>query len=124
MKKAAHKPTRRGTQARRVAQAQRVAKQRTSKRVKQPAVLKLPAHFDIRGVGEIAEALRDCASSARPVLIDAGGVTTTDTAGLQLLLAARRAAQARAITFEWRAVSEALRATSAIIGLSEALGLP
>lgn len=118
MKKAARKPTRRGIQAR------RVSKPRASARVKQPAVLKLPAHFDIRSVCEVAEALRDCASNARPILIDAADVTSTDTAGLQLLLAARRAAQARSVAFEWRAVSEALRATSAIIGLSEALGVP
>ena len=118
MKKATRKQNRRGTHAR------RVAKPRAPTRVKQPAVLKLPAHFDIRSVGDVAEALRDCASSARPVLIDAADVTSTDTAGLQLLLAARRAAQARSVAFEWRGISEALRATSAIIGLSEALGLP
>ena len=89
-----------------------------------PAVITLPAHFDIQSVAGVAEMLRERVNAAAPLLIDAAGVTSTDTAGLQLLLAARRAARARAVAFEWRGVSDALRATSATIGLSEALGLP
>ena len=116
-----NKPARK---SRAVAKAPVARRTRRSAEPVAPEVIVLPAHFDIRSVAGLARLLRERVSIPAPVLIDAGAVASTDTAGLQLLLAARRAAETKRVAFEWRAVSDAVRATSATIGIGAALGLP
>lgn len=87
-------------------------------RAQRPQILTLPAHLDIAHAGELKQTL-DAALAAKPALIlDAAAVEHVDTAGLQLLLAFRRARSA-----EWRDPAPALRDAAALAGLGGALDL-
>jgi anti-anti-sigma regulatory factor len=59
----------------------------------------------------------------RHVVLDAGSLTRVDTAGLQLLTAFIRTAEARGARIEWRAPQAALRECARRIGLEDALRL-
>lgn len=86
-------------------------------------VLVLPALLDIRAVQALAAQLRKHVECGSAFELDGSAVTSVDTAGLQLLIAARRAAEARNLAFGWHAVSEHLRTTGEFLGLGGALGL-
>jgi len=93
------------------------------RRTRKSVGVKLPAQFDIRVVREVHASLREELLRSQGLQVDASAVQTTDTAALQLLLVARRAAQSAGHSFEWIETSEALRATSRLLGLAELLGL-
>jgi anti-anti-sigma regulatory factor len=83
-------------------------------------VVALPSSLAIRDVAAVAAALR--ASLAAGVLVvDASAVSTVDTAGLQVLLAAERSARERGIPARWLGPSEPLRRAAAALGVEHAL---
>lgn len=118
MKKKTHKAARRPAR-----RASSHARPMTRASVPASSALALPREFDIRTLGSLPAELRERAAAGSALAIDGSAVAAIDTAALQLLIAARRAAAARALAFEWRDPSEALRATSRLLGLCAALGL-
>jgi anti-anti-sigma regulatory factor len=66
------------------------------------------------------EALR----AGAPLTVDGSGVKEIDTAVLQLLVSLWLSGRALGIDCAWQGVSEALRRTAALIGLTEALHFP
>lgn len=87
-------------------------------RARRPQILTLPAHLDIAHAGELKQTLDAALAAKPPVILDATAVELVDTAGLQLLLAFRRARAA-----DWRNPSSALCDAAALAGLSGALAL-
>jgi anti-anti-sigma regulatory factor len=59
-----------------------------------------------------------------PMVIDAGAVEEIDTAVLQLLASLWRSAAARGTVCSWSGVSEAMRRSANLIGMSDMLQLP
>jgi anti-anti-sigma regulatory factor len=89
----------------------------------QPGVLSLPGSVAIRNARELREHWLTHVSS--PALqVDASAVSDVDTAGLQLLLAWKRAVAAGGGKFEWSQVSAPLRDAATAVGLGRELGLP
>jgi anti-anti-sigma regulatory factor len=83
----------------------------------------LPMDCTIESVLELHASLRAVIAQPTPLLVDAGAVDRCDTAGIQLLLAAARAAAAHGQRFELRHSTPALRTVATALGLDEALGL-
>jgi ABC-type transporter Mla MlaB component len=88
-----------------------------------PQVLGLPPTLVIHDVRAFADEVR-AAFANGGVRIDTVQLEQVDTAGLQLLLAARRAAAQHGLTFEWINASAYLSARARAAGLNAALGLP
>lgn len=87
-----------------------------------PAALVLPASMTIREVDDLrAPLMRAVLGGA--LEIDATGLATIDTAGLQLLLAAFRSAAARGITPHWAQPSGVLASAAMRLGLAAQLGM-
>jgi anti-anti-sigma factor len=80
--------------------------------------LQLAGDLDIYGVESLREALLARFGDADEIVLDLGRVENCDTAGLQLLLAARRKAVEGARALHFRNVS------AAICTCGERLGLP
>lgn len=91
-------------------------------RVRHERRLALPASLEIQRVQELATLASNCLGAASALRVDGSAVTSADTAGLQLLIAIRRAAAVRGVLFKWGPVTPALRATAAILGLDTELG--
>ena len=71
------------------------------------------------------QALRDAASGpGGKVVLDARQVEKADAAGLQALLAGRRALQEAGKSVAWTGCTPHLKAAAGMLGLAEALGLP
>lgn len=87
-------------------------------RAPRPQTLVLPAQLDIAHAGELKQTLDAALAAKPPVILDAAAVEQVDTAGLQLLLAFRRARAA-----DWRNPSTALCDAAALAGLVDALAL-
>ena len=83
----------------------------------------LPASVAIRNARELRQEWLPRAA-ATAVVVDGAAVGDVDTAGLQLLLAWRRAIVAAGGSFEWVAVSATLREAASGVGLTQELGLP
>ncbi|MFP5350622.1 MAG: lipid asymmetry maintenance protein MlaB [Gammaproteobacteria bacterium] len=78
------------------------------------------------GVSEVADVQRrlDAAlAPQRPIVLDAAKLSGIDTAGLQLLLAFHRAAQARGLNPRWINTSAALHEGATRLGLETLLSL-
>jgi anti-anti-sigma regulatory factor len=87
-----------------------------------PAVLRLPATLLIGDVRAFADTLREAAGHG-DIDVDASGLGDVDTAGLQLLCAARAAVAAGGHEFRWNGQSPVLQAAARTTGLVQALGL-
>jgi anti-anti-sigma regulatory factor len=89
-------------------------------------LLELPASVTIHGIralhAEIQAQLRPGASPRR-LVVDGSKVEEIDTAGLQLLLAARRSADAAGAGIEWRSLPVVLLRAAQSLALTDALGL-
>ena len=84
--------------------------------------MQLPTTLLITDVRNFASSLREAIAQG-DVQCDTSGLTDIDTAGLQLLYAARQAATAAGRQFHWQGDCSALKAAARMTGLSEALGL-
>lgn len=82
----------------------------------------LPAALDIREIKDIFESLRSAVNCGVDS-IDASRVTTVDTAGLQLLLAAGRTAAAHGRALRWDRPSSTLIDAATKLGVAGVLGL-
>lgn len=86
-------------------------------------VVALPSELHIAEVAAFRAALDNVLRQSQAVRLDAAALTVIDTAGLQLLLAFRRAAAARGLACTFGARSEALREAARLAGLAPDLGL-
>jgi len=66
----------------------------SSQRIQPPALLFIEGDLTIRRVQEMKDVLLARLAQSQALEVDVAGVTEIDTAGVQLLLMARRAAQA------------------------------
>jgi len=82
----------------------------------------LPAALDIREIKDTFEALRSAVNCGVDS-IDASRVTTVDTAGLQLLIAAGRTAAAHGRALRWDRPSSTLIDAATKLGVAGVLGL-
>lgn len=82
----------------------------------------LPATLDVREIGAAFEFLRSAVNCGVDS-IDASRVTTIDTAGVQLLLAAGRTAAAHGRALRWAGPSSALIEAATRLGVAGVLGL-
>lgn len=65
----------------------------SSQRIQPPALLFIEGDLTIRRVQELKDAILARLAQSQALEVDLAGVTEIDTAGVQLLLLARRAAQ-------------------------------
>ena len=88
-----------------------------------PAVVALGSGLSIRDVAARAEGLGRALAAGR-LVVDAAELHQVDSAGLQLLVSARRTALARGVPFAWHAASDDLTRAARRAGLADALALP
>lgn len=88
-----------------------------------PVAVKLPSGLQIRNAGEVANLLR-AALGSRDLRLDASDVSTVDTAGVQLLVAAIASARRAGAKHEWLAASPALRDAARRLGVEALLEMP
>lgn len=87
--------------------------------------LKLGRDLRIATAGAIFNAFREaCAAKEGSILIDGGQVEKTDAAGLQALLAGRRALEGAGKKITWKGCAPQLRSAAELLGLAPALELP
>lgn len=89
-----------------------------------PCVITLGDTLTIADASERHTEWKGLLAGAAAIEIDASGVQGIDTAGLQLLAALVREAQARNLSLRWRAPTQALRDGAARLGLGPVLHLP
>lgn len=86
-------------------------------------VLRLTPELTIYGAdalrGLLAEAVADAAAAGQPLVLDLADVCEIDSAGLQLLMAVRVEADARALPLQLRAHSAAASEALALFGLDD-----
>ncbi len=85
-----------------------------------PAACAVDGELTIQRAAELKPVLVQAARAEAP-LIDLSGVTELDTAGVQLLLLARRVAAARGVPLRLAAASEAVRETMTFLGIVKEL---
>ncbi len=83
----------------------------------------LPAAVDIEGAESLLARCREAVADAGALSIDAGGVESVDTAGLQILIATRAALVEAGGELRWERVSPALAEAARLAGAAGALGL-
>jgi len=83
----------------------------------------LPVDCRLAGLDDLVGPLQEAAGRARSTL-DGSAVERIDTAGLQLLLAYRRAAAAQGHDTQWAGASDSLNEAADLLGLSSDLALP
>lgn len=88
------------------------------------AALALEGELGIFRAAELLPAIVAALDGPSPVVFDLSRVTEIDTAGLQLLVFARREARARGRTLELVAPSEAVADLFGMVGLAPASGAP
>lgn len=81
-------------------------------------MLKLCGALLINSADELQAALRDFVCDVSEPSVDLSGVDQCDTAALQLLCCARLTAERSSKPFVFSAVSDAIRETSAALGIS------
>lgn len=86
--------------------------------------LVLESSLTIADVGDYHAVLNACLEGGKPIRIDAGGLDAVDGAGLQLLAAFIKNADAKALAVSWVAVSDALSAAAQRLGVVQAMQLP
>lgn len=86
------------------------------------ALLELPVRLTIHEAHAL-HALLLAHIGPRKLVVDGARVEEVDTAGLQLMLAARRAAAAAGGSFEWRPLPPAVARAARELGLAAELGL-
>jgi anti-anti-sigma regulatory factor len=86
------------------------------------AVLELPANITIHGVRALHAQLR-AGIGGRQLILDGSRVEEVDTAGMQLLLAAHRSAEAAGTRIEWRPLPPAVMRAAQALALSTELGI-
>lgn len=80
--------------------------------------------LDVSHAAAAREKLNEALIRSLPLELDAERVERLDGAFLQLLVAFRRAAQARGLQPRWRSVSPVLHGAAQALGLTDALELP
>lgn len=86
--------------------------------------IKLGRDLRISTASATFRSLRDAAVGPEPkILLDARQVEKADAAGLQALVAGRRALEQAGKRVEWSGATEQLKAAAALLGLEDALGL-
>jgi anti-sigma B factor antagonist len=83
--------------------------------------LKLEASLQIQDIERELQRLKRVFEADGPTAIDVSGLTTVDTAGVQLLLAIKREGDRRSVPIEFRGESPALRQALKVLGLDGAL---
>lgn len=86
--------------------------------------LTLRGTLDVSGTRGAYETLNEALTRALPVALDTAELERVDAAGLQLLLAFLRTAQARGLQPQWQSVGPALETSAEFLGLSNVLELP
>jgi phospholipid transport system transporter-binding protein len=86
-------------------------------------MLILPPSLTIAEVGALKGSLDALLAGAAPLTLDGRGVTRADTAGVQLLLAFAREAEARGRRFTWAGFSSTLAEVARRLDLARDLGL-
>lgn len=84
----------------------------------------LPTDWTIEQAAALQAAVQARLDAPGPFILDASGVRSVDTAGLQLLVAAVAVAERSARPWELRAPTAPLLDVAALAGLAEPLGLP
>lgn len=85
-------------------------------------MLDLPPSITIHSVPSLRTRLLDCIGAAT-VVIDGSRVGEIDTAGLQLLLAARRSVESCGGRLRWQSLTPALASAARMLGLERDLGI-
>lgn len=80
--------------------------------------------LDLAHAARLHAEFRQALAHKKPLRLNLSRVQVADTAGVQLLLALRRAAEKNGITATWEAPTRELCAAASQLGLGEALGLP
>jgi anti-anti-sigma regulatory factor len=87
--------------------------------------VRLNADLRIANAAATFNALRDAARGrSQKVILDARAVAKADSAGLQALLAGRRALLDSGKSVAWSACPVTLRSAASLLGLADALELP
>jgi len=81
-------------------------------------VLKLAGKLDIRVAHDLKTALQDFLAEKTDCVLDLSHVEACDTAAFQLLVSARQTVESAGGRFALLALSEPVRASSAVLGLS------
>ncbi len=98
---------------------------KTSKASEAVKTIKIGRDLRIAGAAGAFAALRSAAEGAeRRIALDARQVDKVDAAGLQALLAGRRALGSAGKGVSWVGCSAQLKAAAALLGLAESLELP
>ncbi len=84
----------------------------------------LAGRLTIVDATQLRRTLQAALAGGGPVVLDGTRAEDTDTAILQLLASLWRTCLAREIGCRWEGVSEALRESANLIGLTEALHMP
>lgn len=79
--------------------------------------------LDISLVQVLHEELQQAIQQGGRVVVDATAVERADTAGLQLLLALAEAARLQGVDLRWQGVSQDLKESLGLLGLTEFLGV-
>lgn len=83
-----------------------------------PGTFRLEGSLDLYAAERLLAALRECLTSpGATIVLDLGGVSACDTAGVQLLLSARVTAEAGGRTVRFAAVPEPVQSCCAQLGL-------
>jgi anti-anti-sigma regulatory factor len=88
-----------------------------------PARVVLGPSLTLQGVAGLKQRLARAFSAGGTVYLDGAGVTSVDTAGIQLLVAFCLEARTRGAAVIWQGASEAVKRSAARLGLGAALGL-
>lgn len=97
---------------------------KTGKAAQGIKTIKVASDLRIAAAAAAFEALRSAAAGAeKRIALDARQVEKVDAAGLQALLAGRRALERGGKTVSWAGCSAQLKAAAGLLGLTEALEL-
>ena len=98
---------------------------KTSKASEAAKTIKIARDLRISGAAATFAALRSAADAAeRRIALDARQVEKVDAAGLQALLAGRKALDSAGKALSWVGCSEQLKTAAGLLGLAESLELP
>ncbi len=87
------------------------------------ATLRLPERFNVESAGQVLEQIEQSLRDASVLRIDCSGVSVVDSAGLQLLVVARRAAAALGKRLDLEEVPGGVEDDARLLGVEQLLGL-
>jgi anti-anti-sigma regulatory factor len=90
----------------------------------QPFCVQLDARMTILQAAPLHSSLLTHLAAGRPIAIDGARVEEIDTAILQLLASLWRTARERGFACSWTGVSDGLRRTANLVGMTEMLHFP